>query len=88
MSNVPGHWAETQANNFNVQQARNVHGQFPVQKVKIKDKDENYVETLAMLESSSNTIFISKNVAKKLGLSGPKVHLTMSLAGGQKKSEE
>ena len=41
-----------------------------------------------MLDSGSNTSFISKNVTKKLGLIGPKVHLTMNLAGGQKKSEE
>ena len=87
-SNVPGHWAETQASTLNIQQARNVPGQCPVQKVKIKDKDGNLVETLAMLDSGSNTSFISKNVKKKLGLSGPKVHLTMNLAGGQKKSEE
>ena len=87
-SNVTGHWAETQASNLNIQLARNVPGQCPVQKVKIKDKDGNLVETLAMLDSGSNTSFISKNVTKKLGLSGPKVHLTMNLAGGQKKSEE
>ena len=67
---------------------RNVPGHFPIQKVKIKDKDGNFVQALAMLDSGSNTSFISKNVAKKLGLSGPKVHLTMNLAGGQKKSEE
>ena len=35
-----------------------------------------------------NTSFISKNVAKKLGIRGYKTHLTMNLAGGQKKSEE
>ena len=87
-SNVPGHWAETQASTLNIQQARNVPGQCPVQKVKIKDKDGNLVETLAMLDSGSNTSFIAKDVTKKLGLSGPKVHLTMNLAGGQKKSEE
>ena len=73
-SNVPGHWAETQASTLNIQQARNDPGQCPVQKVKINDKDGNLVETLAMLDSGSNTSFISKNVTKKLGLSGPKVH--------------
>ena len=41
-----------------------------------------------MLESGSNSSFISKNVKEKLSLSGPKVHLTMNLAGGQKRSEE
>ena len=46
------------------------------------------VETLAMLDGGSSTSLISKNVTKKLGSSGPKVHLTTNLAGGQKKSEE
>ena len=87
-SNVSGHWAEAQASTHNVQQARNDPGHCPVQKVKIKDKHGNFVEALAMLDSGSNTSLISKNVTKKLGLSGPKVHLTMNLAGGQKKSEE
>ena len=83
-SNIPGHWAETQASTLNIQHVRNVPGQCPVQKMKIKDKEENLVETLTMLDSGSNTSFISKNVTKKLGLSGPKAHLTMNLAGGQK----
>ena len=39
-----------------------------------------------MLDSSSNTSFISKKVVKKLGIRGPKTHLTMNFAGGQKKS--
>ena len=56
--------------------------------MKLKDKDGNYIEVLAMLDSGSNTSFISKNVAKKLGIRGYKTHLTMNLAGGQKKSEE
>jgi len=56
--------------------------------VRIEDKDGNFTEALAMVDSGSNTSFISKNVSKKLGLSGPKVHLTMNLVGGQKKSEE
>ena len=46
------------------------------------------LETLAILDSGSNMSLISKNLTKKLGLSGPKVQLTMNLAGGQKKSEE
>ena len=42
-----------------------------------------------MLDSGSNTSFISKNFVKKLGIRGPKTHLTMNFifAGGQKKSE-
>ena len=40
-----------------------------------------------MLNGGSNTSFISKNVVKKLGISGPQTHLTMNFAGGQKKSE-
>ena len=77
-----------EASNHSAQETKNVPGLCPVQKVKIKDKDGNHVEVLAMLDSGSNSSFISKNVIRKLGLSGPKVHLTMNLAGGQKKSEE
>ena len=40
-----------------------------------------------MLDSGSNTSFISKNVVKKLGISVPKPHLTMNFGGGQTKSE-
>ena len=42
----------------------------------------------ATLDRGSNTSFISKNVKGKLGISGAKTHLTMNLAGGNKKSEE
>ena len=87
-SDYPGHWEETRVSTLNVQQARNIPGHCAFQKVKIKDKDGNFVEALAMLDSGSNTSFISKNVTNKLGLSGPKVLLTINLAGGQKKSEE
>ena len=59
----------------------------PVQKVKIRGQNGNFTEALTMLDSSSNTSFISKNVVKKLGIRGPQTHLTMNLAGGQKKSE-
>ena len=38
-----------------------------------------------MLDSGSNTSFISKNIVKKLGIHGPKTHLTMTFGGGQKK---
>ena len=47
----------------------------------------NFTEALAILDSGSNTSFISKNVVKKLGIRGPKTHFTMNFAGGQKKSE-
>ena len=39
-----------------------------------------------MLDSGSNSSLMSMNVIRKLG--GPKVHLIMSLDGGQKKNEE
>ena len=48
---------------------------------------EIFTEALAMLDSGSNTSFISKNVVKKLGIRGPKTHLTMNFAGSQKKLE-
>ena len=66
---------------------RNVLGICPVQKIKIRDCDGNLNELLALLESGSNTSLLSKKAAKQLGLSGPQTHLTMSLAGGQKKAE-
>ena len=47
-----------------------------------------FFTVLAMLDRGSNTSFISKNVKRKLGISGAKTHLTMNLAGGNKKSEE
>lgn len=71
-SNVLGHWAETQASTLNAQQARIVHSHCPIQKVKIKDQDGNFIEALTMLDSGSNTSFISTNVTKKLALSGRK----------------
>ena len=77
-----------EACNCNIQGKRSVLTICPVQMVKIKDKDGNYIEVLAMLDSGSNTSFISKNVARKLGIRGYKTHLTMNLAGGQKKSEK
>ncbi|XP_068707535.1 uncharacterized protein [Montipora foliosa] len=40
-----------------------------------------------MLDSGSNTSLLSKNAARRLGLSGSETHLTMNLAGGKKKSE-
>ena len=85
---VPFTGTRQEASNHNVQSERKVPGLCPLQKVKIKDKDGNSVEVLAMLDSGSNTSFISKNVMKKLGISGPKTHLTVNLTGGNKKSEE
>ena len=76
--------AEIQASTLNIPQAMKVPGQCSVQKVKIKDRDGNLVETVAMLNSGSNTSFISKNETTKPGSSGPKVHLTMNLAGVSK----
>ena len=58
-----------------------------MQKIKIRDCDGNLNELLAMLDTGSNTSLLSKKVAKQLGLSGPQTHLTMNLAGGQKKAE-
>jgi len=85
---VPFTGASQEASNHNVHGERNVPGLCPVQKFKIKDKNGNFVEVLAMLDSGSNTSFISKNVKEKLGLSGTKTHLTMNLAGGNKKSKK
>ena len=59
----------------------------PVQKVKVMTRNGNFVEVLAMLDSGSNTSLLSKNAARRLGLSGSATHLTMNLAGGKKKSE-
>ena len=76
-----------EASNHNVQGETSVPAICPVQKVKIRGQNGNFTEALAMLDSGSNTSFISKNVVKKLGISVPKTHLTMNFAGGQTKSE-
>ena len=76
-----------EASNHNVQGKTSVPALWPVQKVKIRGQSGNFTDALAMLDSGSNTSFISKNVVKKLGIRGPKTHLTMNLAGGQKKLE-
>ena len=39
------------------------------------------------MDTGSNTSLFSKRAAKLLGLSGPQTHLTMNLAGGQKRGE-
>ena len=76
-----------EASNHNVQGETSVPAICPVQKVKIRGQNGNFTEALAMLDSGSNTSFISKNVVKKLGIRGPKTHLTMTFGGGKKKSE-
>ena len=76
-----------EASNHNVQGKTSVPAICPVQKVKIRGQNGNFTEALAMLDSGSNTSFISKNVVKKLGIRGPKTHLTMNFAGSQKKLE-
>ena len=64
-----------------------VTGLCPVQKVKVMNRNGNFVEVLAMLDCGSNTSLLSKNAARRLGLNGAPTHLTMNLAGGKKKSE-
>ena len=64
-----------------------VTGLCPVQKVKLMNRNGNFVEVLAMLDSGSNTSLLSKNTARRLGLNGSATHLTMNLAGGKKKNE-
>ena len=76
-----------EASNHNVQGETSVPAICPVQKVKIRGQNGTFTEALAMLDSGSNTSFISKNVVKKLGIGVPKTHLTMNFAGGQTKSE-
>ena len=76
-----------EASNQNAQGKTSVSAICPVQKVKIRGQNGNFTEALAMLDSGSNTSFISKNVVKKLGIRGPKTHLTMNFAGSQKKLE-
>ena len=66
---------------------KSVTGLCPVQKVKVMARNGNFVEVLALLDSGSNTSLLSKNAARRLGLSGSATHLTMNLAGGKKKSE-
>ena len=64
-----------------------ITGLCPVQKVGVMNGNGEFVEVLAMLDSGSNTSLLSKNAARRLGLSGSATHLTMNLAGGKKKSE-
>ncbi len=64
-----------------------VTGLCPIQKIKVADANGVPLDILAMLDTGSNTSLLSKSAATKLGLSGPRTHLTMNLAGGAKKSE-
>lgn len=68
-------------------EVKTVVGMCPIQKVKVRDTNGELVEVLALLDSGSNTSLLSKGAAGKLGLTGPKTHLTMNLAGGEKRSE-
>ena len=51
------------------------------------NKNGNFIEALAMLDSWPNTSLLSKSAADRLDLKGSARHLTMNLAGGKKKSE-
>ena len=72
-----------EASNHSIQGKTSIPAICPVQKVKMRGKNGHFTEALAMLDSDSSTSFISKKVMKKLGICGPKTHLTMNLAGGQ-----
>ena len=63
---------------------KTVAGLLPVQKVKVEDSNEEPIEMLAMLDTGPNSSLLPKAAAKKLGLRGPQMHLTMNLAGGIK----
>jgi hypothetical protein len=78
---------KTYINNTHFQGSSKIPGFLPVQKIKIKDVDGNSQEYIAMIDSGSNTSFISKNAAKNRGLKGCQTHLTMNLAGGKQKAE-
>ena len=51
------------------------------------DSGGTLIEMLAMLDSVSNTSLLSMNAAQRLGITLTATHLTMNLAGGEKKSE-
>ena len=71
----------------NMEDVQTVTGLCPIQRIKVVDKNGVLVDILAMLDTGSNTSFLSKSTARKLELSGPQTHLNMNLAGGAKKSE-
>ncbi|PFX31433.1 hypothetical protein AWC38_SpisGene3710 [Stylophora pistillata] len=64
-----------------------ITGLCPVQKGKVMDSGGTLVEILAMIDSGSNTSLLSKNAAERRGIAGTVTHLTMNLAGGEKRSE-
>ena len=64
-----------------------ITGLCPVQKVEVMDSGGTLVEMLAMIDSGSNTSLLSKNAAERLGIAGTATHLTMNLAGEEKRSE-
>ena len=70
-----------------------VTGLCPAQKVKAMNKNGNFTEALAMLDSWPNTSLFSKSAADRFDLKGSARHLTshhhltMNLAGGKKKTE-
>ncbi|XP_028417504.1 uncharacterized protein LOC114541904 [Dendronephthya gigantea] len=77
---------ETQ--NGNVQENNKIKGICPVQKIRVRNKDGEFVEILAMIDSGPNVSLMSKATVKRLGLEGPELHMTMNLAGGKQKSEK
>ncbi|CAB4041306.1 uncharacterized protein LOC113669263, partial, partial [Paramuricea clavata] len=74
--------------NHNIEGIKHGIGLCPIQKVKVKDADGNFMDMLALLDTGSNTSLLSKKAAMKLGLTGSQIHLTMNLAGGKKRSED
>ena len=83
---APFQASDTGSVNSNAE-TKSIAGLLPIQNIKIQNADGESIDVLAMLDSGSNTSLLSKSAAKKLGLSGPKTHLTMNLAGGANRSE-
>ena len=73
--------------NNNVQEYNKIKGVCPIQTVRIRNKNGEFVEILPMIDSGSNVSLMSKSTAKQLGLEKPELHMTMNLAGGKQKSE-
>ena len=70
--------------NNNVQEYNKI-GVCPIQKMRIRNKNGEFVEILAMIDSGSNVSLMSKSTAKQLGLEEPELHMTMNLVGGKQK---